>query len=565
MIFKRASKKIRNYIFTKKNREIEPDEIFLDSSNLPEFDTHQFEGRLEKPISKKSIALLSFFFLLVGVIFIGKVWILQVSDGSEYVLLSEKNRLQHSLIFSDRGVVFDRNGTELVWNVLNEEHPYSDRSYSTLSGLSHTLGYVQYPLKDSSNNYYQEVFIGKAGVERFLSEILDGQNGLKIVETNALSETISESVVRLPRNGKNLTLSIDAELQSKFFQIIKDTAGDVGFQGGAGVLMDIKTGEILALASFPEYSSQILSDGDGKIIQTYQDDFRKPFLNRAVAGLYTPGSIIKPFLAIGALAAGIINPEKQILSTGSISIQNPYFEDQESIFTDWKAHGLVDMRKAIAHSSNVYFYQIGGGFKDQEGLGISGIEKYMRMFGFGDQSGIQLLPEEDGTIPSPSWKEENFTDGVWRIGDTYNTAIGQYGFQTTPIQTVSAIAAIANNGKLLVPTLVSGDAVSAKTVPIAKSHFKVVQEGMRLAVTEGTAQGLYIPQVKVAAKTGTAELGSKKQFVNSWAIGYFPYDEPKYAFAVIMERGPRGNLIGGVYIMRSLFEWMYQNTPEYLI
>jgi len=251
-----------------------------------------------------------------------------VEEGELYVSLSENNRLQHSLIFSDRGVVFDTTGTELAWNILEEGQDFSNRKYSPLPGLSHVLGYVQYPLKDSSDNYYQEALVGKAGVERFLGEILDGQNGLKIVETDALGEIQSESVFRTPRNGENLTLSIDAELQSRLFEIISTTAGDVGFKGGAGILMDVKTGEMLALTSFPEYSSQALSDGDGKAILGYQNDSRKPFLNRAVAGVYTPGSIIKPFIALGALSEEIIEPETKILSTGSITLPHPYFEDR---------------------------------------------------------------------------------------------------------------------------------------------------------------------------------------------------------------------------------------------
>jgi len=560
----KSIKKLYRQFFPKTDKEIYPDEIFLDSSNLPQFDTAQFEGRLEKPISKRTVVFLGFVFLLVGIVFSGKMWMLQVEEGGEYRALSENNRLQHSLIFADRGVVFDRNGEELVWNVESDEQEFSERAYSERTGLSHVLGYIQYPLKDTAGIYYQQDFIGKAGVERFLGEILDGENGLKIIETDALGEIQSESVLQPPRNGKNLTLSIDARIQNKLFESIRNTAENVGFKGGAGVLMDVKTGEILALSSFPEYNSQVLTRGVSETIQRYQNDSRKPFLNRAVSGLYTPGSIIKPFIALGALEEEIITPEKKILSTGSISIPHPYFEDKESVFSDWKAHGFVSMREAIAHSSNVYFYTIGGGYEDQKGLGIATIEKYVRAFGFGDETGIQLSLEEDGTIPNPSWKKEHFEDGVWRIGDTYNTAIGQYGFQVTPIQVARAVSAIANGGKLLVPTLVFDDAVAARTLPIAKGYFKVVQEGMRLSVTEGTANGLYLPQVNIAAKTGTAELGSAKQFVNSWVIGFFPYDAPRYAFAVIMERGPQGNLIGGVFVMRELLEWMSIYTPEYL-
>jgi len=564
MRFRKNIKKLRTYFFPRTNKEINPDEIFLDSSNLPQFDTHQFEGRFEKPISKHTFLILGSVFLLIGFLFIGKLWILQVQKGETYVTLSENNRLVHSIIFTERGVVFDRNGEELVWNSIGEKNDFSRRIYNTAPGLAHTIGYIQYPLKDTADIYYQEAITGKAGVEKVLGEILDGKNGLKIVETNALGEIQSESVLRPPRHGQNVTLSIDRDVQSALYGFIKNTAVDVGFNGGAGVLMDVHTGEILTLVSFPEYDPQALTDGDSEALLGYREDIRKPFLNRAVSGLYTPGSIIKPFLALGALQENIITPEKEILSTGSIAIPHPYIEDEESVFKDWKAHGWVNMREALAYSSNVYFYEIGGGFEDQKGLGIATVEKYVRDFGFGEQTGIQLAPEEEGTIPNPTWKKETFTDGVWRIGDTYNTAIGQYGFQITPIQAVRAVAAIANGGKLLIPTLVFEDEVVFDTTHIEKKHFTVVHEGMRLAVTKGTAQGLSMPQVAIAAKTGTAELGTKKKLVNSWVIGFFPYEKPRYAFAVIMERGPQGNLIGGLFVMRQLLEWMAQNTPEYL-
>ena len=560
-------KKIRNTFFPKKLlNEIDLDEVFLDSTNLPQFDTSQFEGRLEKPISKISIVFLGLAFIVLGTVFGFKIWDLQVAQGEIYAEISEQNRLKHSLIFADRGVIYDRNGEELVWNIRDESDVFSRRNYTEAKGLAHILGYVNYPLKDTSGVYYQEQFVGKDGIERLFDDTLRGTNGLKIIEMDALSQIHSESVIRPLENGGDLSLSIDGEIQNKLYEFIESTATSIGFEGGAGVLMDVETGEILSLTSYPEYDSRVLSDGEpSEVIAGYVNDKQNPFLNRVIAGLYTPGSIIKPFIAIGALSEGIIKPEKQILSTGSISIPNPYFPDQKSVFKDWKEHGWVDMRRALAVSSNVYFYALGGGYQDQEGLGISKIEKYIRMFGFGDISSIDPSIEQEGTIPSPKWKKETFADGLWRIGDTYHTAIGQYGFQVTPLQVVRATAAIANNGKLLDPTFVLGDKLDTDKISISNKNFNIVREGMRLAVTDGTAGGLDIPQVKIAAKTGTAELGAKKEYVNSWIIGFFPYDKPKYAFTVIMEKGPQKNLIGALYVMRQLFEWMAVNTPEYLV
>jgi len=330
--------------------------------------------------------------------------------------------------------------------------------------------------------------------------------------------------------------------------------------------MDVNSGEILALASFPEYSSTILSEGDDRsAIRRFQNDYRKPFLNRAVSGLYTPGSIVKPFIAIAALNEKIISPEKKILSTGSISIQNPYFPDLKSVFKDWRPQGWVNIKDALAISSNVYFYEVGGGFKDQKGLGISKIEKYVNMFGLGELTGIDLPGEVKGIIPNPKWKAENFNGEAWHLGDTYHTAIGQYGFSITPLQMVRGIAAIANYGKLVTPHVVKTDSVKYKDINgISKVNFDIVKSGMRQAVTDGTAKGLNIPQVQIAAKTGTAEVGISKKRVNSWILGFFPYENPRFAFTVVMEKGPRENTIGGLYVMRQLLEWMSVNTPEYL-
>jgi len=504
-------RRIKNF-FKEPDTEIAPDEIFLDSSNLPDFDRNQFEGRIEKPISKNAVLKLGAFFLIIFVAMLFKVWTLQVNEGEAYTIQSEINRLRHALIFSERGVVLDRNGEELVWNVPSEEHDFSRRKYISDPGFSHLLGYVGYPLKDSGGTYYQEEYLGIEGVESQYNNILAGGNGLKIIETNALGVIQTESVIRPPHDGTSVTLSVDKELQTALHEIIGDIARESRFDGGAGVLMDIKTGEILALTSYPEYDSNVLSEGGpSETIAGYVENSNKPFLNRVISGLYTPGSIIKPFIAIGALNENVITPEEKILSTGALTIPNPFLEGVVSTFPDWKAHGYVDMREAIGVSSNVYFYEIGGGFEDREGLGIENIERYMRMFGIGNVSNIDLPTESVGIIPNPLWKEENFSGDVWRIGDTYNTSIGQYGFQVTPIQTVRSIAAIASGGVLIEPKVLlkPGQKVQKKVISVKEDYFDVVKEGMRYTVTNGTAAGLQFPQIQIAAKTGTAQVGAK--------------------------------------------------------
>lgn len=224
------------------------------------------------------------------------------------------------------------------------------------------------------------------------------------------------------------------------------------------------------------------------------------------------------------------------------------------------------MRQAIAVSSDVYFYEIGGGFEEQKGLGIINIEKYARLFGIGEKTGVDLPDEIEGIIPGPEWKTKNFPNDPWRIGDTYHTAIGQYGFQVTPMQMARAAAAMANYGLLVTPHLALNDqAEETKTsrIDLKKEDFDVVREGMRQSVTAGTSTAVNAPYVQVAAKTGTAQLGVIKNKVNSWMIGFFPYQNPKYAFAVLMEAGPSANSIGAPSVMRRLLDWMSVNTPEY--
>lgn len=555
--------------FKRKNSSapINPDETFLDSRNLPSFDTQQFEGQLEKPIAKHVLFLLSGVILFGSLILIGKIFNLQISQGRVFAERSERNTLRYTSIFPQRGVIYDRFGVELAWN--NPE-----RTYRSQSGIANVVGYLGYSnekKKNPSTYYDANELIGRDGVERVFNELLHGQTGIRIEEVNVQGEIQSEYLLRPPRPGDNLTLSIDTRWQEKLYEVIKNLAIERDFEGGAAVLLDVGTGELLALVSYPEYDPNVITQGaDREIISRLLIDPGKPFLNRAVSGLYAPGSIIKPIIAVGALNEKIIDPAAEILSAGSISLPNPFFPDQPSIFRDWKVHGLVNMRRALAVSSDVYFYEIGGGFENQKGLGIGNIDKYARLFGLGKSTGINWPHEEIGNIPTPEWKAENFPGDPWRIGDTYNTAIGQYGFQVTPLQMARAVAAIATGGALVAPIITAASSTPIRQPDrsiyslIPPDVFQIVREGMRLAVTDGTAIGLNIPDLPVAAKTGTAELGVSKSYVNSWVIGFFPYEDPRYAFAVVMERGHQSNTVGGVFVIRQFLDWLAQTAPEYL-
>ncbi len=557
--------------FGNTSREINPEDIFLDSANLPGLDRDRLEGRIERPIGDKTF-LFSKIFILFIFIFLGwKLLDLQIVNGSSYKDISEDNRLSRLIIFSDRGVIYDRNGVPLAFNSAREgQADFAKREYADIQGLSTVVGYVKYPQKDKSNRYYDELYHGQSGVERSYDEILAGTNGSKLIEMDALGNITSESLVESPKKGKDMYLSLDALLTEKLYEAISRTASERGFTGGAGVIMDVLTGEVLAMTSYPEYDQSVVTEGEDSVeIERLLKNRYTPFLNRAISGLYTPGSVVKPIVAIGALNEGVIAPEKEIFSTGALTLPNPYNPDSPSVFRDWKAHGFVDMREAIAVSSDVYFYEVGGGFGNQKGLGITKLDDYFSLFGMAEMTGIDLPGEVESYIATPTWKAENFPDDPdWRVGNTYHTSIGQYGTQTTPLSMARAISAIASSGKLLTPTILlnsrSEASRVARDIDINEEYYEIVREGMRQAVTAGTASGLSLQGVRVAAKTGTAELGSRKENVNSWIVGFFPYESPRYAFAIIMERGPATNTIGGVYVMRQVLEWMVENTPEYL-
>ncbi len=549
---------------SKKSHYIDPDEIFLDSRNLPSFNTQQFEGRIESPISKRAVYLIALFFLTIGLIFTYRVGVIQVIRGGEFAKRSDDNKLNHTPVFPDRGIVYDRKGVELVWND-------GGRKYIDKPGFGHLLGFVGYPtdaqIKEFKYNPKQPV--GRDGVEESFNDDLAGESGLRIEEVNAKGQVESDHVLKEAVSGKSINLSVDARLQEGLYKSIKDLAIQQNFTGGAGVIMDLKTGEVMALTSYPEYDPNIIVDGkDRATIRGYGTDRANPFLNRAISGRYTPGSTVKPILAMGALSEKTMDSNKFFLTNGKLTLPNPYNPDSPSIFPDNADHGSVDMRKGIAVSSNVYFYILGGGFRDQKGLGIYNIEKYMRLFGLGEKTGINLGGEVDGIIPNPEWKSKTFNGEQWRIGDTYHTAIGQYGVQVTLLQVLRAFAAIATDGNIIVPTVLKQEpdyiVKPIRELGLDSKNFKVVHEGMRMTVTNGTALILNTPEINLAVKSGSAEIDAGKKYVNSWLSGYWPYDNPHYAFSIVMEQGPRNVTSGAGRVMRNFVDYIKIYAPEYL-
>jgi penicillin-binding protein 2 len=331
----------------------------------------------------------------------------------------------------------------------------------------------------------------------------------------------------------------------------------------------------MAMVSFPSFDNndfiESLSEDE---YNRYFEDQNKPMFNRIISGRYNPGSTIKPLIALAALEEGIIDPDKIILSTGQITIANQYNPEIVYVFHDWKPLGWVDMKTAIAMSSNIYFYHLGGGYDDVEGLGLERIRKYMKFFLINDVLEIDLGPESAGFIPSAEWKEETFGE-PWYKGDTFNITVGQGDLLVTPLWLNSFTAAIANGGTIYKPQIVQSIIDEDKNVikkfepeiltklPFSPGSFDIVREGMHEVTLTGTARSLANMSVSAGAKSGTAQLGSGIKRVNSFFNVYAPFEDPEIVITILIEEPKNPNLANGV--AKEVIEWYFGQSKENMI
>ena len=484
---------------------------------------------------------------------------LEVANGQFYATESARNSLSSSIVFAQRGLITDEHGTVLADNITEPDGTVK-RAYPYPS-LSQIIGYVSYPKKDANGYYYEKTERGITGLEARYNTLLTGTNGQMLTETDAFGHVRSSGTIIPARPGGTLTLTVDANLQKLFAEALAKVAQAHGFIAGAGAIVDVHNGAVRALVSYPSYSANVMaSGGPAATIASYNSNPGHPFLDHAIQGVYTPGSIVKPFEALGALTDGVITPSTIIVDNGRISVPDPY-PGKSFVYTGWKALGPLNVEHAIAWSSDIFFYTVSGGFGNQKGLGIQRLDYWYRAFGLGSPTGIDLPGEASGLVPSPAWKETTLHQ-PWYLGDTYFTGIGQYSMQVTPIQMARATAAIANGGKLYTPTLLADQKPSYTVVPGAPAAFQTVRNGMRLGVTTALAHAVNLPYVSVAAKTGTAQVGAQNQYDNAWVEGFFPFDNPKYAFSVVLERGPSGQGEEAVNVMHDLFVALHaENSP----
>ncbi|MFH0891045.1 MAG: penicillin-binding protein 2 [Candidatus Liptonbacteria bacterium] len=456
------------------------------------------------------------------------------------------------------------------------------RNYPQGRAFSSVLGYIGLTSSaDLAENFSlsNQDFVGKTGLEFQYDERLRGRSGLRIKMRDARGNILEEQEKTKPVIGNTLRLTIDGELQGYFYRVMNNTLVSLGRTSGVGMAMNPQTGEILALVNFPVFDNNIFSSSAQKSeIKEVLSSEGKPLFNRAVSGAYSPGSTIKPLVALAALKEGVVTPVKSIFSPGYLEIPNPYNPDQPTRFPDWRPQGWVNVYSALAQSSNVYFYEVGGGFGDIRGLGITRLKEWWGRLGLGKKTGIDMPGEAEGFLPDPEWKEKS-AGRPWRLGDTYNVSIGQGDLLVTPIQLLNYISVVANGGILHQPFL-ANDAEHKVLADLTylSPEIKEVQKGMRLTVTAplGTANKLNDLTFTVAAKTGTAQIKNNTK-ENAFFAGYIiPEKNPSeesdlglssvntgspLAILVLVENAKPGGL-NAVPIAKDVLNWYYEHRMK---
>ena len=381
--------------------------------------------------------------------------------------------------------------------------------------------------------------IGKNGIEALYDERLRGEAGARQIEVNAMGSPVRELERDAPTPGETLPLSVDARLQE--FCV----AQLVG-QSGAIVVMDVESGEVLALVSVPSYDPNEFSKG----IQTaywkeLNANIKSPLLNKAIAGQYPPGSCFKMVTGLAGLKSGKFNAQTHVHCSGTFWLGN-------HPFTCWKpeGHGTMTMAEALEQSCDVFFYTVA------HEVGIEAVAEMSHAFGLGQKSGLGLRGEQTGIVPSPEWKMKTHHQ-QWNPGETINGAIGQGDTLTTPIQLATMLARMVNGGKKIKPKLLTTAAtIDEGTLDIPKEHFAIILDGMTRVVNDprGTAHATAFKEdeYKFGGKTGTAQVkklafhGQNQNSIpwefrhHAWFVGFAPISKPKISCSVIIEHGGGG-------------------------
>ncbi len=451
------------------------------------------------------------------------------------------------------------------------------RTYLTGSLASHVIGYTgkisQEEYEKKKDTYSSDDIVGKTGIEALFEKYLKGQDGEKQVDMSVDGTITGECITKDAKVGDDIVLTIDANLQSVTESALENCINkirDGGFsqtydaKGGAAVVMNVNTGEVLATASNPTYEPQWFSGGiDPNRWKELRDNPSHPMLNKTIQSAYAPGSIFKMVTAIAGLETGTISTKEKINDTGVYRKYN----------TEWKCwyytsyhrgHGYQNVTQALQHSCNYFFYEVG------DRMGISTLSKYALHFGLGKKTGIELPSESAGSVASPETKAKLKNGESWYPGETLSASIGQSYNNFTPMQIAKYISTIANGGTIVKPTIIKtildsnntevskeeienytneklGIDTSDDGIEINPENINIAKEGMRMATSEagGTAYNIFKNfNVEVAGKTGSAEAGTDSNGndkVNAWFVCFAPFENPEVAVVVMIENGGHGN------------------------
>jgi penicillin-binding protein 2 len=441
---------------------------------------------------------------------------------------------------------------------------------------SHVVGYVgrinEKELKELPEAEYSGTFyMGKVGIELAYEAQLHGKAGYTEVETNAQGRAINVLNKVEPVGGADLYLTLDMDLQKTAYDSLE------GYDG-ALVAIEVKTGDVLAFVSHPSFDPNPFVNGiSSKAYKALQDSEDQPMFNRALRGLYPPGSTLKPFVGLAGLEYNVITANRSIYCPGYFQLPNVRHR-----FRDWAkwGHGSTNLNDAITQSCDVYFYNLA------LSLGIDRMHDFLQQFGFGEKTGIDLVGEKTGLFPSQKWKKTS-KKVPWAAGDTVITGIGQGFTQTSPLQLARATATLANRGKIVTPYLVDrmisskqilpGPAQSGKVLALQQSNIDAVIAGMVNVIhgAKGTAKSIAKGlNYKMAGKTGTAQVYSIKQNAvynknidlklrdHALFISFAPADDPQIAIAVVVENGGHGGTIAAPMAAKVMTQFLTGEKPH---
>jgi len=509
----------------------------------------------------------------------------QAGRDTPFVPVQVKSNVPRELAFTIEEERLDLPGVSVEVEPLRE--------YITGTLFAHITGYVGHIPEQDLESYVQRRgedydandVVGLTGVELTYEDQLRGRKGERHVEVDATGreiQTIGAPVEPVP--GNNVVLSIDAELQTWVREALQRGIEEAGSESGVAIAMDPRSGEILAMVSLPSYDPNLFIGGiSEEEYSQLSDDPLHPLVNHAISGQYPPGSTFKVVTASAGLEEGTVKRTSLLFCPGTIWIPHRFAPDNPELaqpFNCWlkTGHRSISMVEAIAQSCDIYFGLLAGGYGEFEGLGQEALHNYGGYFGLGEPTGIDLPGESAGLVPDETWKRLTYGE-TWVTGDTYNAAIGQGFILTTPLQMLNATAAIANGGSLYRPTVVreirddEGQVITPFTphlirkLPVSAETIGIVREGMRAAVTHGTAMAANLGGVAVAGKTGTAEFPGQRDWegnlpTHAWFAAFAPFDDPEIALVVFVEGGGEGSVVAVPIAAEILSQYFNLPLPE---